>query len=100
MILGVLVRREDLRIFGPEDWPFMRRVLVAASLMGAAVFTWSVAFERGFDVGAEPARMLETGGGLALGILVYAVALQLQGIRAVPDAVRRLARTASGWRRG
>ncbi|PYT16182.1 MAG: hypothetical protein DMF51_05290, partial [Acidobacteria bacterium] len=100
LILGIRVRREDLRVFGPGDWSFIFRVLAAAAITGAAVFAWSCAFERGFDLGTEAARLCEVAGGMALAALLYSAALQLQGIRAVPEALGRLMRTATDWRRG
>lgn len=100
LLLGTLVRRENLEVFGPGDWTFVLRVLLGAAVMGAAVFGWSAAFESLFDVGAEPARMLEVAGGLAVAAGVYAGALQLLGIRAIPDALVRLLRAATEWRRG
>jgi len=100
VILGALVHREGLRVFSNGDWSFILRVLAGAAIMGAAVFAWSLAFERGVDVGAEPARLFEFVGGLTLGALVYSVALQLQGIRAIPDALGRLSRMVIEWRRG
>src|SRR3989442_168798 len=92
VILGALVHREGLRVFGQGDWSFILRVLAAAAIMGAAVFVWSLVFERAVDVGGEPARLSEIAGGLTLAALVYSSALQLQGIRAIPDALRRLCR--------
>ena len=99
LVLGGLVRRENLAVFGPGDWSFVTRVLLSAAFMGAAVFAWSVAFRNFFDLGAESARLFETGGGLALAAGVYATALRLQGIRAVPEALGRLLRMAIDWRR-
>ena len=90
VILGLLVRREGLRIFGPGDLLYALRVILGAAFMGGVVFVWSVAFERTFDVRMEPVRLAEVAGGLILGALSYALALQAQGIRAVPEAFQRL----------
>jgi putative peptidoglycan lipid II flippase len=100
LIFGALMRREGLRIFGPGDRGFIVRVLLGAAAMGGVVLGWSALFEGAFSVASETARLLEVGGGLALAALAYAVALQLLGIRAVPDALRRLARLVTDWRRG
>jgi len=99
LILGLLVRREGLRITAPGDASHAARVATSAALMGAAVFGWSVAFERAFDVGGDAARLVEVGGGLALGALVYAGLLSLLGIREIPEVVGRMARMAADWRR-
>jgi len=100
LILGFLVRRENLKVFRPGDRAFVLRVLAGSAVMGAVVLAWSAAFEGLFDVGTETARLFEAGGGLALGAGVYAAALQIQGIRAIPDALGRLLRMAIDWRRG
>jgi len=66
VILGSRVHKQGLRVFGHGDWSFILRVLAGAATMGAAVFAWTIAFERGVDVGTEPARLFETVGGLTL----------------------------------
>ncbi len=100
LMLGIRVHREGLRVFRPGDWSFVFRVLAAAAVTGAAVLAWSSAFERCFSIATEPARLFEVAGGMALAALLYSAALQLQGIRAVPEALSRLVRTATDWRRG
>jgi putative peptidoglycan lipid II flippase len=100
LVLGYLVRREGLTILAPGERLFVLRVLASAALMGLVVFAGSSWFERTFDVQTEAARLAEVGGGLALGGLVYALSLLLLGIREVPDALGRLARTTAAWTRG
>jgi putative peptidoglycan lipid II flippase len=96
LVLGFLVRRRGVRLFAPGDALYYVRVLLSAAVMGAAVYGWTMAFEGASDLGGEPARLLETGGGLALGALVYAVMLHLLGIPVVKEVLERVARLTAG----
>jgi len=100
VILGLLLRWEGVRLFAPGDSFYTIRVLGSAAIMAGAVYGWSVGCERFFDLHSEPARLLETGGGLLLGALVYAGALHVAGIRVVPQVLGRMTRAATAWKRG
>jgi len=100
VFLGLLVRREGVRLLAPGDAPYALRVVGSAAVMGGAVLGWSTAFERFFDLQREATRLIESGGGLVLGASVYALMLHVLGIRVVPEVLGRMARAAQGWRRG
>ncbi|HZM69438.1 MAG TPA: lipid II flippase MurJ [Candidatus Cryosericum sp.] len=100
VVLGILVRRNGVRLLAPGDALYGVRVVVSAVIMAAAVGGWTMAFEGTADLSSEPARLLETGGGLALGALVYAAMLHLLGIRVVTEVLGRMARATGGWGRG
>lgn len=100
VILGLLVRREGVRLFAPGDGLYAIRVLASAAVMAGAVHGWTIVCSRQLELQTEASRFVETGGGLLLGALVYAGALHAAGIRVVPQALGRMARAAALWKRG
>lgn len=96
--LGMLVRREGLRLFGPGDRLMATRAIGAAAVMGVALRVFVAVFEHLVGHEALWARLAEVGAGVVLAAGVYAAALHLQGVRAIPEFVGRLAE-AAGWRK-
>ena len=100
VLMGLQLRREGLRLVAPGDGRYVLCVAGAAAIMAATVWGWATACERLLDPQSEIARLVETGGGLLLGALVYAGVLHAFGVRMVAETLGRMSRSASAWWRG
>jgi putative peptidoglycan lipid II flippase len=100
VLMGLQLRREGVRLIAPGDGRYVLCVAGAAAIMAATVWGWATACESLLDPQSETVRLVETGGGLLLGALVYAGVLHAFGVRMVAETLGRMSRSASGWWRG